>query len=101
MAPLIQKLIGSGVRYVLTAVSAAAGAATPSDDVVQKITLEYVIPLLMLAWSWYKERRNQQKLNVSLATPQVMSEHELENVIKSTEAHKLPSVLTPKTDVPQ
>jgi uncharacterized protein (DUF697 family) len=97
--PFVSQAISVLVRATIVWLAGKFGASI-SEDRALEITAQVVPVVLMVGWSLYAKYRGQQKLLFALASPRVMTEHEVE-VKVSNPALLTPSVNTPKDEVPK
>lgn len=100
--PFIQQILGTLVRHLVTWLGGmlAARGIVISDDQTIQITAALTTLLAPLLWSVWQKFRGRQKLLLAAASPQVLSEQEVEARVASPH-HHTPSVLTPKHEVPR
>jgi hypothetical protein len=96
MNPFLEKLIGSTLRVLIPWLAGKFGASL-TDDEVTKMVAEFAPVIAVLAWSYYRKFRDQQKLVTAQRMPRDVTEHEVEAEIRAGNAA---SVLTPKDQVP-
>lgn len=100
--PFIQQIIGVFVRALVVWAAgylAAHAHITLTEDQIGQV-VAYLVPVLaVVAWSLYSKYVGRQKLLTAAGSPRVMTEHEVEAMVKDP-AIPTPSVLTPKTELP-
>ena len=97
--PFIQQTLGVLVRAAVVWIAARFGAELSEDQAVQW-TAQILPIVLVIGWSIYSKYVGRQKLMVALASPQVMTETQVEAKV-SDPVVPTPSVNTLKTEVPQ
>jgi hypothetical protein len=95
--PFEEQALGSVVRVAIVWIAVHLGHTITNDEAAH-IAVEYVVPVLVLAWSLWQKYRGRQKLLTAASLPLAVSERQVENVIKSGGAA---SVTTPKSVIPQ
>lgn len=94
--PFIQQIIGSVVRVVIVWLAAQFGAELSEDEIV-KWTAQVLPIVLVVGWSIWQKYRGRQKLLMAAASPQVLSEKQVEGMVAAGLA---PPVNTPKDQKP-
>lgn len=97
--PFVQQIIGALVRAAVVWLAATFGAHISEDEAV-KLTAQIAPVVAVLAWSLWQKYRGRQKLLTAAGSPKVMTESQVEALVKDPTV-PTPSVLTPKTELPQ
>ena len=100
MSPFLQQIVGTLVRAALVWLSAwlaAHGGPTFTDNQIAKAVAELTPVALAIVWSIWQKYHGRLKLLTALASPQTMSEKQVELAVATGSS---PAVNTPKTDVP-
>lgn len=101
--PFIQQIIGAIIRALVVWLGgylyAKAGIQLTEEQTGQIVA--YLAPMLgVIVWSLYSKFIGRQKLLTALGATKPMTEQDVEQRVKDP-ASPTPSVLTPKTEVPQ
>ena len=96
--PFLQQILGALVRTAIVWAATKFGAEISNDDAV-KLAAQITPVIAVVAWSVGQKYHGRQKLLTALASPVVMTEHEVEAKVSDAQS-PTPSVLTPKSEVP-
>lgn len=100
--PFVQQILGAVVRMLVVwfagYLAAHAHLVLSEDQIGQLVA--YLAPMAaILAWSIYSKYVGRQKLLTALASPNALTEHEVEAMVKDPQTIT-PSVNTPKDHLP-
>ena len=100
--PFVSQIIGTLVRAAIVAlVGAVAARGIVISDSQTTQLIAWATPLVAtLAWSIYSKYVGRQKLLTAAASPQVMTEHEVEAKVNDP-GSPTPSVMTSKDALPR